>query len=91
MRGIEAFDEYVEDYDRWYGEEPGAIIYESEVKAVKVLIPCGLGVEVGVGTGVFASKLNTSIGVDPALRAIRMAKKKEVNVIRGVGVSSFQG
>jgi len=87
MSAIEAFDECAEEYDRWYCKEPGASIYESEVKAVKALVPRGLGVEVGVGTGVFASKLKTSVGVDPALRAIMIAKKRGVSVIQGVAES----
>lgn len=48
-----------------------------------MLIPSGFGVEVGVGTGVFASELNTSVGLDLALNAIRIAKKKGIDVILG--------
>lgn len=80
---IAVFNEQAEEYDRWYYEEPGASLYESEVKAVKVLIPGGLGIEVGVGTGVFASKLSVHIGVDPARNMIRIAKKRGVDVIQG--------
>lgn len=83
MKGIEAFDEAAEEYDKWYCEEPGATICECETRALKDLKPHGLGVEVGVGTGVFALKLNTSIGVDPALGPIKSAKKKGINAIRG--------
>jgi len=80
---IRAFDDSAEEYEKWYCEEPGATICECEIKAVKPFVPQGLGVEVGVGTGVFASKLKTQVGVDAALASIKIAKKRGVEVVQG--------
>ena len=52
MRGVNVriFEQYAQDYDRWF-EEP-AYAYESEVLALRRFIPrSGRGLEVGVGTG----------------------------------------
>ncbi|MDQ1280225.1 MAG: hypothetical protein QG670_1488 [Thermoproteota archaeon] len=86
-KGIKAFNESAEAYDKWYCEEPGLTICECETKALKDLELTGLGVEVGVGTGVFASRLNTAIGVDPALEPIKSAKKKGITAVRGAAES----
>ena len=34
---ISTFERNAEEYDRWYREEPGSLIFESEVKAIKVM------------------------------------------------------
>lgn len=85
MEVISAFNRRAKEYDEWYSKKPGSLVFESEVKAIEVLAPEGLGVEVGVGTGVFSSKLGVFMGVDPALRMIKMAKKRGVNVVQATG------
>lgn len=85
MESASAFNRHAEEYDEWYREERGSLIFESEVKAIEVLAPEGLGVEVGVGTGVFSSRLGVPLGVDPALRMIKIAKKRGVEVVQALG------
>ncbi len=85
MEVISAFNRHAEDYDEWYRKEPGSLIFESEVEAIETLAPEGLGAEVGVGTGVFSSRLGVFLGVDPALRMIKIAKRRGVNVIQAFG------
>jgi len=85
MEIVSAFERNAEEYDRWYHEEPGSLIFESEVKAIDVLGCEGYGVEVGVGTGFFSSRLGIPLGLDPALQMINMAKKRGIDVIRAVG------
>ena len=82
---ISAFERNAEEYDRWYHEEPGSLIFESEVKAIEALVLEGYGVEIGVGTGAFSSRLGIPLGLDPALRMVKIAKKKGITVIRAVG------
>jgi ubiquinone/menaquinone biosynthesis C-methylase UbiE len=81
MEAISAFNKYAEQYNEWYHEKRGSLIFESEVKAIEALTLEGFGVEVGVGTGVFASRLGVPLGVDPALKMIKIAKKRGVNVV----------
>jgi len=85
MDVITAFNKRATEYDEWYFEEPGLLIFESEVKAIEALVPEGLVAEVGVGTGVFSSRLGVFLGVDPALRMIKIAKKRGVNVVQAIG------
>ena len=56
--------ELVKKYDNWYNRNRFA--YISEINAIKKINPKGLGLEIGVGTGRFASKLNFSYGIDPS-------------------------
>jgi ubiquinone/menaquinone biosynthesis C-methylase UbiE len=85
MEVLSAFNIFAEEYDEWYRKEPGSLIFESEMKAVEALATKGLGVEVGVGTGVFSSRLGVFLGVDSASRMIKIAKKKGVNVVQALG------
>lgn len=73
-------------YDAWYEEHQ--IAYETEVAAIAtILAGDGLGLEVGVGTGRFASRLGIDIGVEPARPMARMASARGVRVCLGVGES----
>lgn len=85
METILAFNKLAEEYDKWYREEPGSLIFESEVKAIEALALEGFGVEVGVGTGVFASRLGVLLGIDPGLEMIKIAKRRGVNVVQALG------
>lgn len=84
MEAISAFNKHAEEYDDWYRKKRGSLIFESEVRAVEALNSEGFGVEVGVGTGVFASRLGVPLGVDPALKMIKIAKRRGVNVVQGL-------
>lgn len=85
MKSVSAFNRHAEEYDKWYQEEPGSLIFESEAKAIETLAPEGLGVEVGVGTGVFSSRLGVFLGIDPALGMTKIAKRRRVNVVQAHG------
>ena len=80
---IRAFEEYALEYDSWYLEHLS--IFESEAKAIEALELSGLGLEVGVGPGVFANRLGVSIGIDPSLSMLLITKRRGVAVLRAVG------
>jgi len=84
---VSAFDKNVEDYDLWYREEPGSLIFESEVRAVESFSLRGSGIEIGVGTGIFSSRLKIAIGLDPSVEMLERAKGRSVSVIRGFAES----
>jgi SAM-dependent methyltransferase len=78
------FDLYYEDYDRWF-EMVGKDIFKLEVKAIKQIShkfrkPI---VEVGIGTGRFGEALNVDFGFDPSYPAIRLAKRRGLDVFVG--------
>ena len=78
MSGI--FDEYYREYDLWY--ERNKLAYLSELEAVKIALPEeGRGLEVGVGTGRFASRLGIPYGIDPSFRMAKLAEDRGVRVI----------
>jgi len=87
MEAISTFDKNAGDYDRWYRKKSGKLVFESEARAIEALSIRGFGVEAGIGTGAFSSRLDVPLGLDPALRMIRMAKMRGIDVIRAVGES----
>ena len=77
------FDLFYKDYDRWY--ERNWEVFESEVRALEALRLMGRGLDVGVGTGVFAKRLGVEFGVDPAVNPLKVARKRGIGVAAGVG------
>ncbi len=78
------FDRYYKRYDGWYKKNKFA--YLSEVAAIKRILPKGgRGLEIGVGTGRFASALGTRYGVDPSKNMLRFAKRRGINVLLSAG------
>jgi len=77
-----AFDTQVDRYEGWF--EKNRFAYESQIEAVRSVLPPGSGVEVGVGTGRFAAPLGIKLGVDPSGSMREVARKKGVDVVTGV-------
>ena len=69
-----AFDSQVDRYEGWF--EKNSLAYESQVEAVRSVLPSGNGVEIGVGTGRFAVPLGIKLGVDPSEAMREVARKK---------------
>ena len=79
------FDRLWDRYDSWYERHP--LVAESELRAVRAALsglpgPC---VEVGVGTGWFASRAGCEYGVDPSRAMLRIALERGVLVAQGRG------
>ncbi|MCD6503556.1 MAG: class I SAM-dependent methyltransferase [Euryarchaeota archaeon] len=79
----EIFDKYYKEYDLWYYENK--IIAENELLALRVLKPEGLGLEIGVGTGYFAEKLNIQVGIDPSRNMLKIARSRGIEVVQAFG------
>ena len=72
------FDKFYKEYDRWYDDNK--FIFLSELEAVRKVIPEeGRGLEIGVGSGRFASELYIGFGLDPSINMLRLAKKRGGN------------
>ncbi len=81
---MNVFDKYYKEYDEWYTKNRN--IYMSEIECVKKAIPeTGKGVEIGVGTGRFASKLNIRLGIDPSFQMLKIAAQRNVLPVRALG------
>ncbi len=85
MSTARIFDLLYLDYDHWYEEHP--VTARNELLVVGEALsgapePC---VEVGVGTGWFASRLGCLLGVDPSLSMLRIARARGVEAVAGRG------
>jgi len=81
---IQVFEKFHNRYDKWFARHQW--VYRSEIEAVGRLVPQeGHGLEVGVGTGRFATPFAVGVGLDPSKAMASIAKKKGIEVVRGVG------
>lgn len=84
MPRIEPFEKYHARYEEWFVRHKFA--YESELNSIKMLIPEeGTGLEIGVGTGLFAGPLGIKEGVEPSKSMRKIASKRGISVIAGIG------
>ena len=81
----DVFEQYADDYDRWFEEHPAE--YRAELARVRVLLPSIVpsSVEVGVGSGRFAAPLGIPLGIEPSPALCRMARQRGIEVIRAIG------
>lgn len=79
------FDSIAEDYDRWYDTPEGSAIFATERDCLLSLYrgPFQDWLEVGVGTGRFASALGILTGVDPAPNMLAAAAKRGIDTLLG--------
>jgi SAM-dependent methyltransferase len=86
MPRVQCFEKNLDQYEKWF--EQNNFAYQSELKAVKNLIPKdGFGLEVGVGTGRFAVPLGIKIGVEPSHTMGDLAMYRGVDVYQSYGES----
>lgn len=80
----DVFSQNVERYEAWY--EKHRLLYLSELKLISRLekFPRD-SLEIGVGTGRFASQLNIGFGLDPSVPMLVRAKRRGIKVVAGVG------
>ena len=75
----DVFGDNSERYDAWY--EKNKLAYQSELVAIKKFLPKkGKGLEIGVGTGRFASALGIEWGIDPSARVLKVARERGIRV-----------
>ena len=73
MANFKPFENYSLKYDEWF--DKNRFIYESELQAVKELLPEGKNdIEVGVGSGRFAAPLGIKLGIDPSRKMGKIAE-----------------
>ena len=84
MPKIKPFEKYSDAYDDWF--EKNHDLYESELKAIRRLLPSSSAnrLEVGVGSGKFAAPLGIQFGVDPSEKMARKARELGIHVCLGV-------
>ena len=76
---MNVFEEAALEYDEWF--ENYEWVYQSEVEAVKRLIPqTGEGLEIGVGTGRFSIPFGIKVGIEPAHAMAEIARERGIHV-----------
>jgi len=75
------FNTHYDKYDRWFEKYPN--IYEEEIITIKSLMPAfTTAMEIGVGSGRFASALNIPFGIEPSYNMAKIAKKRGIKIAR---------
>jgi len=76
------YEQQCNAYDDWFDRHPEK--YASELAAIAEFVPFGAGgIEIGVGTGRFASPLGITVGVEPSAGMAELAKQRGINIIAG--------
>ena len=83
MLQVKLFEDHAQEYDQWFEDFPA--IFQSELVAIKqqmLKLPVNIhGIEVGLGTGRFASSLGITEGVEPSRNMRIKAVKKGIEVM----------
>ena len=80
---ISAFEETAEDFDSWFNKNK--VVFESELLAEKYFLPNPKNsVSVGVGSGLFASRLGIEYGIEPSKEMAKLSEKRGIRVKIGV-------
>ncbi|MCD4703948.1 MAG: class I SAM-dependent methyltransferase [Methanosarcinaceae archaeon] len=83
MMKIEPFETHAPRYNDWF--ERNELVYGSELWAVREQLPDSSdALEVGVGSGRFATSLGIRYGLDPSATMARLATENGVKTVCGV-------
>ncbi len=82
---MSSFDSIAEEYDQWFDSPEGRAIFETELRCLRSVCPQfeGRWIEVGVGTGRFASALGIQEGLDRSTPMLLVAKGRGIQVTPG--------
>ena len=78
------YHDRADEYDQWF---EGSLLFDIELAAINGLATktSQPQLEIGVGPGRFAERLEIAFGVDPALAPLKLAKKRGVHACQAVG------
>jgi len=78
------FDRHLDEYENWFVRN--RLAYLAELEAIRRHIPEGArGLEIGVGSGLFAAPLGIREGVEPSRTMREKARSRDIQVLAGVG------
>ncbi len=75
MAKTKPFDEHQTEYENWFIQNKWA--YLSELKALEKIVPENMeGIEIGMGSGLFAEPLQIKTGIEPSAEMRRKAEER---------------
>jgi len=76
------FEQFTDEYEAWFRENENT--FQSELLTLKQAVPVGQkGIEIGIGSGIFAEQLGIKYGIDPSGNMLEYAKKRNLEVKKG--------
>jgi len=83
MAKTDPFDNYLSEYEQWF--DNNYFVFMSELEAIRNIMSAkGRGIEIGVGSGIFASALGIWEGCDPSANMRSKAIERGINTIDGI-------
>jgi ubiquinone/menaquinone biosynthesis C-methylase UbiE len=83
MAKTDPFDQHLSEYEQWF--KVHNFVFLSEVEAIRnVLSTGGRGVEIGVGSGIFAAALGIKEGCDPSGNMRAKAIERGIDAVYGI-------
>ncbi|MBN2090266.1 class I SAM-dependent methyltransferase [candidate division KSB1 bacterium] len=77
------FNIFTDEYENWFIENE--LLFQSELLALKQVVPIDrTGIEIGVGSGIFAEKLHITWGIDPSVKMLELARRRNITVCQAV-------
>ena len=83
MAKTKPFDEHLDEYEQWFVDHH--YVFQSELAAIQRVLPkSGRGMEIGIGSGIFAKPLQIKNGIEPSRTMREKARKRGLDPIDGV-------
>ena len=83
MAKTQPFNLHSGEYEKWF--DLNKFAYESELHALRSFIPDrGDGIELGIGSGLFAQPLGIKKGIEPSFQMRHLAQNRGLEVIEGI-------
>ncbi|MFA4878371.1 MAG: class I SAM-dependent methyltransferase [Methanoregula sp.] len=81
---VSIFDRYADEYDQWFDTHNEIFAAQSDL-VLRYFPLTDWKLEIGVGSGRFASRLGIRHGLDPSPRLLAMARQRGVETVQGKG------
>jgi len=83
MAKTKPFDEHLAEYEQWFIDNH--FVFQSELTAIQKVLPVKCNsIEIGVGSGIFASLLGIKDGIEPSYAMREKARERYINAIDGI-------
>lgn len=83
MAKTKPFNEHLAEYEQWFIDNH--FVFQSELAAIQKVLPVKCNsVEIGAGSGIFASLLGIKDGIEPSYAMRERARERYINAIDGI-------